>query len=210
MKSKKSVFTVLKNNRKKLSVLAALMICIGVYTAAGGAFPGDRKVNEDVPLHDGDVLVDSLNISESESADSGSSDSDRKKDESSLVTSDDVSELKNTDTYFQELRATLDMDRNKIISMLTESESSASSRTEKEKSTSEKIKLLGYMEQEKTLETLVRNKGLPETFIVISDTGVNVTVNTKKLDQQMVTRICEIIMRNTGREADEIVVQDAP
>ena len=68
---------------------------------------------------------------------------------------------------------------NKIISMLTESESSASSRTEKEKATSEKIKLLGYMEQEKTLETLVKNKGLPETFIVISDTGVNVTVNTK-------------------------------
>ena len=93
--------------------------------------------------------------------------------------------------------------------MLTESESSASSRTEKEKATSEKIKLLGYMEQEKTLETLVKNKGLPETFIVISDTGVNVTVNTKKLDQQMVTRICEIIMRNTGREAGEIVVQDA-
>lgn len=209
MKSKKSVFTFLKNNRKKLSVLAALMICVGVYAAAGGAFPGGKKVNEDVPLHDGDVLVDSLNISESDPSDSGSSGSDGKKDESSLVTSDDVSELKNTDTYFQELRATLDMDRNKIISMLTESESSASSRTEKEKATSEKIKLLGYMEQEKTLETLVKNKGLPETFIVISDTGVNVTVNTKKLDQQMVTRICEIIMRNTGREAGEIVVQDA-
>ena len=209
MKSKKSVFTFLKNNRKKLSVLAALMICVGVYAAAGDAFPGGKKVNEDVPLHDGDVLVDSLNISESDPSDSGSSDSDGKKDESSLVTSDDVSELKNTDTYFQELRATLDMDRNKIISMLTESESSASSRTEKEKATSEKIKLLGYMEQEKTLETLVKNKGLPETFIVISDTGVNVTVNTKKLDQQMVTRICEIIMRNTGREAGEIVVQDA-
>ena len=85
------------------------MICVGVYAAAGGAFPGGKKVNEDVPLHDGDVLVDSLNISESDPSDSGSSDSDGKKDESSLVTSDDVSELKNTDTYFQELRATLDI-----------------------------------------------------------------------------------------------------
>ena len=65
MKSKESVFTFLKNNRKKLSVRAALMICVGVYAAAGGAFPGSKKVNEDVPLHDGDVLVDSLNISES-------------------------------------------------------------------------------------------------------------------------------------------------
>ena len=44
MKSKKSVFTFLKNNRKKLSVLAALMICVGVYAAAGGAFPGSKKV----------------------------------------------------------------------------------------------------------------------------------------------------------------------
>lgn len=205
MKSKTSFINFCKSNRKKIFFLAALLICFGVYTGIGGSFTS-KEANEDIPLHDGDVLVDSLNVSENESETAG--DSDEKKDESELVTSDDVAELENKDTYFQELRATLDMDRNKIISMLTESEASASSSAEKSKATSEKMKLLGYMEQEKTLETLVKNKGLPETFIVISDTGVNVTVNTTDLDQPMVTKICEIIMRNTGREADEIVVQD--
>ena len=69
--------------------------------------------------------MDSLNVQEDEGESEGSV------DESALVTSDDVSELENSDSYFQELRATLDMDRNKIISMLTDAESSASSEAEK-------------------------------------------------------------------------------
>ena len=63
-------------------------------------------------------------------------------------------------------------------------------------------------EKEKTVETLIKNKGLPECFVVITDSGVNVTVNTEKLDQSTVTKICEIVMRQTGVKASEIVVQD--
>ena len=44
--------------------------------------------------------------------------------------------------------------------------------------------------------------------MVISDSGVNVTVNTEKLDQRTVTKICEIVMRQTSVKASEIVVQD--
>ena len=78
-----------------------------------------------------------------------------------------------------------------------------------QKASEEKMKLLEYMEQEKTIETLIKNKGLPDSFVVITDSGVNVTVNTDKLDQPTVTKICEIIIRQTDRKADEIVVQDA-
>ena len=202
MKSKKSIFSFIKNNKKKIAGLVAIAICFGVYTAIGGVF-SEKEVSEDVPLHDGDVLVDSLNVKEENSK------SENKVDESALVTSDDVSEVKNTDTYFQELRASLDMDRNKIISMLTDAESSASTKAEKEEASAEKMRLLNYMEQEKTIETLIKNKGLPETFVVITDSGVNVTVNSEELDQSMVTKICEIIMRETDRKASEIVVQDA-
>ena len=202
MKSKKSIFSFIKNNKKKIAGLVAIAICFGVYTAIGGVF-SEKEVSEDVPLHDGDVLVDSLNVKEENSK------SENKVDESALVTSDDVSEVKNTDTYFQELRATLDIDRNNIISMLTDAESSASTKAEKEEASAEKMRLLNYMEQEKTIETLIKNKGLPETFVVITDSGVNVTVNSEELDQSMVTKICEIIMRETDRKASEIVVQDA-
>lgn len=199
--SKKSVFSFMKSNKKKLAGLSALAICFGVYAAVGGIFP-DKAVNKDIPLHDGDVLVDSLNVSEEGEGEEGNV------DESALVTSDDVSEVENTDTYFQELRATLDMDRNQIISMLTDAEASASTKAEKEEASAEKMRLLNYMEQEKTVEALIKNKGLPETFVVITDSGVNVTVNTEELDQSMVTKICEIVMRQTDRKASEIVVQD--
>ena len=179
-----------------------LIISLGVYTAIGGISP-EKAANDDIPLHDGDVLVDSLNVQEDEGESEGSV------DESALVTSDDVSELENSDSYFQELRATLDMDRNKIISMLTDAESSASSEAEKKEASAEKMRLLDYMEQEKTVEALIKNQGLPECFVVITDSGVNVTVNSKELDQSMVTKISEIIMRETDRNASELVIQKA-
>ena len=203
MKIKNKFFSFIKENKKKCTALAALLLCIGAYTVTGSMVSQQQTAGSDIPLHDGDVLVDSLNVKDAKGEAEGTL------DESSLVTSDDVAELENTDTYFQELRATLDMDRNKIISMLTEAENSASMAAEKKDATEEKMQLLGYMEQEKTIETLIKNKGLPETFVVITDSGVNITVNTGNLDQPTVTKICEIVMRQTDRKASEIVVQDA-
>lgn len=202
MSSKKSFFTFIRNNRRKAAGLMMLVICLGVYTAIGG-ISSDKTASEDIPLHDGDVLVDSLNVQDEGEPSEGSA------DESELVTSDDVSELENSDAYFQEMRATLDMDRNRIISMLTDAENSAASEAEKEEASAEKMRLLNYMEQEKTIETLIKNKGLPECFVVITDSGVNVTVNSTELDQSTVTKISEIIMRETDRSAGELVIQKA-
>ena len=202
MSSKKSFFTFIRNNRRKAAGLVMLVICLGVYTAIGG-ISSDKTASEDIPLHDGDVLVDSLNVQDEGEPSEGSA------DESELVTSDDVSELENSDAYFQEMRSTLDMDRNRIISMLTDAENSAASEAEKEEASAEKMRLLNYMEQEKTIETLIKNKGLPECFVVITDSGVNVTVNSTELDQSTVTKISEIIMRETDRSAGELVIQKA-
>ena len=202
MSSKKSFFTFIRNNRRKAAGLMMLVICLGVYTAIGG-ISSDKTASEDIPIHDGDVLVDSLNVQDEGEPSEG------RADESELVTSDDVSELENSDAYFQEMRATLDMDRNRIISMLTDAENSASSEAEKEEASAEKMRLLNYMEQEKTIEALIKNKGLPKCFVVITDSGVNVTVNSTELDQSTVTKISEIIMRETDRSAGELVIQKA-
>lgn len=147
-------------NKKKYVAVSALILCIGAYVITGNILE-DNKVNDDIPLHDGDVLVNN--------------------------------DVETGDTYMQELRATLEMERNKIISLLDEEE---------------KAKLLNYMEEEKTIETLIKNKGLPDSFVVISDGGVNVTVNTDELDQEAVTKITEIILRQTDKKAGEIVIQD--
>ena len=180
MKIKGKDHSFIRQNRKKITAAAALVLCLGIY-AVTGSLMTEETGSDDIPLHDGDVLV----------------------------TSDDISDMENTDTYMQELRATLDMDRNEIISMLEDAEASAPTAEEKKNASREKMKLLEYMEQEKTVEALIKNKKLPETFVVITDNGVNVTVNTEKLDQPTVTKICEIIMRQTDRKASEIVVQDA-
>lgn len=186
----KKVLKKVKTNKKMVTLLAALVLCVGAY-AITGLIGDDASVNENIPLHDGDILVDNT------------------KADSSLVTSDQAVDEENEDTYFQELRANLEMDRNKIISMLTETEESATSTEDKKKASEEKMKLLGYIETEKNIETLISNKGLPECFVVITDAGVNITVKTDKLDQDTVTKICEIVMRQSGRNADEIVVQEA-
>lgn len=166
--------------KNKRIAIVALMLCLGAY-AVTGYFLNNKAVDEDIPLHDGDVLV----------------------------TSDNVAEPENSDTYMQELRANLEMDRNKIISMLSDAEASASGTEEKKRASEEKMKILDYMEQETTIETLIKNKELPDTFVVISDNGINVTVNSEDLDQSTVSKICEIIIRQTGRNADEIVLHEA-
>ena len=178
MKIKGKDHSFIRQNRKKITATAALVLCLGIY-AVTGSLMTEETGSDDIPLHDGDVLV----------------------------TSDDISDMENTDTYL--VGEGVDMDRNEIISMLEDAEASAPTAEEKKNASREKMKLLEYMEQEKTVEALIKNKNLPDTFVVITDNGVNVTVNTEKLDQPTVTKICEIIMRQTDRKASEIVVQDA-
>jgi len=206
MRNSKSFFSFMKKNIKKVTAVFLLAMGLCLYGVTTGAMSYKTASSDDIPLHDGDVLVDSLNVTEETDDADGSTDG-ASGDETSLVTSDDVSELDNTDTYFQELRASLDLDRNDIIALLTEAESSASTTEKKEEASAEKQALLNYMEQEKTIETLISNKGLPECFVVITDSGVTVTVNTEELDQSTVNKICEIVMRQTDRSASEIVVQ---
>lgn len=202
----------IKRHKKVICGLCILAVCFGLVTAAGGGLkaPDSIKSNQDIPEHDGDVLVDSINIQEETS----SSDKQAKKQEteagqkdSELVTSDDVSDLKNSDTYFEEMRATINMDRNEVISMLTDAESTASNSTEKENASQQKLKLLKYMEQEQNVENAIKTKGLPECLVLITDNGVNVTVNKQDLNQNDVAKICDIVMRETGRKAPEIIIQ---
>ncbi|MCB6367507.1 SpoIIIAH-like family protein [Intestinibacillus massiliensis] len=53
----------------------------------------------------------------------------------------------------------------------------------------------------------MKTKKLPECLVLITDSGVNVTVNKQDLNQSDVAKICDVIMRETGRKAPEIVIQ---
>ena len=101
----------------------------------------------------------SINVkNESETSAQENKKETEKTKEPAPVTSDDVSDLENTDTYFEEMRATINMDRNQVISMLTDAETTADSSSEKESATQQKLKLLKYMEQEQNVENAIKTK----------------------------------------------------
>ena len=116
-------------------------------------------------VHDGDVLVDSLAVKE-----------------------DDKQE-----GTFEEMRAALELERNKLLSSLD--------------SEQEKKRITGYMEKELSIESLIKSKNLPASYVVITEAGVNVTVDKQDLDTNTVAKICDIVMRETGQSADKIVIQ---
>jgi stage III sporulation protein AH len=191
-------------------------------------------------LHDGDVLVDSLNVTEvpgtssgggvdagsEETAATATEDSavvdtiagsgqnpektatGEALDSSMIVTSDDISEISNADTYFEEARATINMDRNQVISMLTDViEETKDGSAEKNNATQQKLKIIDYMNKEKVMENMIKNKGFADALVLMTDNSVNVTVNKQEITQSDVAKICDIVMRETGRDASQIVIQ---
>ena len=123
------------------------------------------QMGNEIPVHDGDVLVDSLAVSE-EAPEEGT---------------------------FEEMRAALDLERNKLLASLD--------------SEQEKNRITGYMEKELAVESLIKSKNLPATYVVITEGSVSVTVDKQELDTNTVAKICDIVMRETGRSADKIVIQ---
>ena len=123
------------------------------------------RMTSEIPVHDGDVLVDSLAVAE-----------DNKQEGT-----------------FEEMRAALELERNKLLSSLD--------------SEQEKKRITGYMEKELAVESLIKSKNLPASYVVITEAGVNVTVDKQDLDTNTVAKICDIVMRETGRSADKIVIQ---
>lgn len=208
------------SKKKKLALfgLLGLVLCLAVVnqslnkeqTLKTSAEYTDYEQQEMLE-HDGDVLVDSLNIKTVTGADAISSAGINSASDSAItsevVTSDDISELSNSDTYFAEIRDTINSDRNQVISMLTDVVAETENATEKENATQQKLKIIGYMEKEKTIESLISAKGIPESLVLLTDNAVNITVNKEQLDQTDVAKICDIVIRETDRPASQIIIQ---
>lgn len=237
----------MKHKKIMLVSMLALIVAIGVLNnklnneqeLSVSAGYTDYEMDQ-MNLHDGDVLVDSLNVTEVPGTSSGSgvesgsedtsaavpedsivvdtiagADQNAEKtatgealDSSMIVTSDDISELSNADTYFEEARATISMDRNQVISMLTDViEETKDGSAEKNNATQQKLKIIDYMNKEKVMENMIRNKGFADALVLMTDNSVNVTVNKQEITQSDVAKICDIVMRETGRDASQIVIQ---
>ena len=191
----------MKIKKKKNLIVLAVVVCCGAAAAVGTLTSQFSQEAAEIPEHDGEILVDSLNVSDpDENSGDGSADTE-------LVTSDDISDLEQSDTYFQEMRATINLDRNEMIAMLTDAEATAATSTEKSNATAQKNKLLQNMQMEQDVENAIAAKGLPECLVLITDNGANITVNKQDLNSTDVAKICDIVMRETGLKASEIIIQ---
>ena len=150
--------------------------------------------------------MDSISISSKEES-SSEQESGKAENVSELVTSDDLESLKNTDTYYDEVRATINMDRNEILSMLTSVIEETKDGAEKDNATQQKLKIIEYMNKESEMENLIANKGFSNALVLMTDSTVTVTVNKQDLTQSDIAKITDIVMRETGRSADKIVIQ---
>lgn len=159
---------------KRLAMLALVLVfCTGLMVS------GVLDENEDVPVHDGEVLVDSLAVSEDTS-----------------VKGD-----------FDSMRAELDLSRNKLLASLDQTINNSSNENEKDNAAKEKQRIMSYMEKELAIESNIKSKNLPESFVIITEKSISITVDKQELDTNTVAKICDIAMRETGKNADSIIIQ---
>ena len=142
---------------KRLGALCLILVF-------GAGLVVTSQMGNDIPVHDGDVLVDSLAVTE-----------DAPKEGT-----------------FEEMRAALDIERNKLLSSLD--------------SEQEKKRITGYMEKELAVESLIKSKNLPLSYVVITEGSVSVTVDKQELDTNTVAKICDIVMRETSEPAENIKI----
>lgn len=212
---------VTKSKRKKAAILASMLALIVLVGVVNNRISEQDTLNtssdyvnfeqEEMDAHDGEVLVDSINLSSvtgTNPADETAATATPTGSEAAIViASDDIAELTNITTYFDEIRATIDMDRNEIISMLTDVISETKDGPEKNNATQQKLKIIEYMNAEKVMENLIENKGFANALVIMTDTSVNVTVNKQELTQSDVAKIMDIVIRETNRTASQIVIQ---
>ena len=133
----------------------------------------------EVPVHDGEVLVDSLAVTEEEQ-------------ETAAETGGD----------FQSMRAQIE-----LVATLDSTINNSNNDGEKKNASEQKQRIMDYMETELAIESIIESKGLPDSFVLITESSISVTVDQQELDTNTVAKICDIVMRETGKSADKIVIQ---
>lgn len=174
MKIKKINFADILNKKKNIGIIAvAVMI--------GAAALVSNVTANKIPLHDGDVLVDSQNV--------------------------EVEQDGTNASTIEEAKADLELKRNDCIAKYDETIKNTTNEDERKDAMDKKSQLMQYMEQEIACEELIKAKKLPESLVIMTQNRITVTCFTDELKQDQASKICSIIMEETKYTADKIVIQ---
>lgn len=110
-------------------------------------------------------------------------------------------------TFFSDYRTNRETARAEEMSYLDAIISSEDSSAEA-KTTAEEMKqeLLGNIEAELVIESLIKAKGFDDAVVTMSTNNVNVIVNKSELESQEVAQILSVILEETEYTASEVVV----
>ena len=70
----------------------------------------------------------------------------------------------------------------------------------------QKLDLVHAMETELTVENLVRAKGFSDVIVSIHEGNVNVVVGANRLTDEQVAQILDIVLRETGKTAENVKI----
>ena len=70
----------------------------------------------------------------------------------------------------------------------------------------QKLELVNAMETELTVENLVRAKGFSDVIVSIHKGNINVVVGAETLSDEQVAQILDIVLRETGKSAENVKI----
>lgn len=73
----------------------------------------------------------------------------------------------------------------------------------------QKMDIVGYMEKELTVESLLKAKGFSDAAVTLHTGSVNVILSAETLTDEQVAQVLDIVMRETGEGAENIKVTTA-
>ena len=70
----------------------------------------------------------------------------------------------------------------------------------------QKLELVNAMETELTVENLIRSKGFADVIVSIHKGNINVVVGADALNDEQVAQILDIVLRETGKTAENVKI----
>ncbi|QZY56963.1 SpoIIIAH-like family protein [Crassaminicella profunda] len=111
--------------------------------------------------------------------------------------------------YFIESRLNMNLERERMISLLNEMiNNDRTDATNRKTASDEKMKLIDIMSKEKIVENLIKAKGFEDALVFITDYSINIIVEAEKLNDSDVAKILDIVIRETNFSADNIKISN--
>lgn len=124
---------------------------------------------------------------------------------SSVKTTDDASDK--VASAFAAYRAERNLTRQREVeyldSIINNTKSDAATI---KKAQEQKMLLASNMEEEATIETVLKTKGLTDCVVTFRSGAVNVMVNLPEVTQAQVAQVLEIVQRESGEKAENIKI----